>query len=86
MATCSVNGDLFCTVEADKNKKTQNSGVMLKVCMDNSEEAKIYGVLKEVFELGMMENQFLCFNVIGMTFLIVGRKERRWIQMVILKV
>ena len=52
MAACSVNGALFRTVEADKNKKTQNSGVMLKVCMDNSEEAEIYGVLKEVFELG----------------------------------
>ena len=44
MAACSVNGALFHTVEADKNKKTQNYGVMLKVCMDNSEEAEIYEV------------------------------------------
>ena len=50
MAACSVNGALFRNVEADKNKKTENSGVMLKVCMNNSEEGEIYGVLKEVFE------------------------------------
>ena len=51
MAVCSVNGALFRTIEADKNKKTQSSGVMLKVCMDKSEEVEICGVLKEVFEL-----------------------------------
>jgi len=72
MAACSVNGALFRTVEAGKNKKTQNSGVMLKVCMDNSEEeTKIYGVLKEVLEFEYVDEKsvfvFRCdwFNLAG---------------------
>ena len=47
-----MNGSLFRTVEAEKNKKNQNFGIMMKLCMDNSEvETEIYGFLKEVLQL-----------------------------------
>ena len=39
-----------------------NSGIMLKVCMDNSEETEIYGVLKEVFELRYDGKSLLVFQ------------------------
>jgi len=49
-STCVVNGVRYCTVERDKNKKTQNSGV---ACAGTyrSEIIDFYGTLKEIIEL-----------------------------------
>jgi hypothetical protein len=49
-SSCVVNGVRFCTVERDKNKKTQNSGV---ACASSyrSEMIDYYGTLKEIIEL-----------------------------------
>ena len=49
-STCVVNGVRYCTIERDKNKKTQNSGV---ACAGTyrSEIIDFYGTLKEIIEL-----------------------------------
>ena len=49
-STCIVNGVRFCTVERDKNKKIQNSGV---ACSSpyGSKMMDFYGTLKEIIEL-----------------------------------
>ena len=49
-STCVVNGVRYCTVERDKNKKTQNSGVACAGAY-RSEMIDFYGTLKEIIEL-----------------------------------
>jgi hypothetical protein len=49
-STCVVNGVRYCTVERDKNKKTQNSGVACSSSYRN-EMIDFYGTLKEIIEL-----------------------------------
>lgn len=49
---CNVNGVRFRTVDSEKDRRTQNSGIMMKVGVENSEEEReLYGVLKQVLEV-----------------------------------
>ena len=49
---CTVNGVRFRTMDSEKDRRTQNSGVMMKVGVENSEEEReLYGVLKQVLEV-----------------------------------
>jgi len=48
--SCTVNGVRFNTVDRDKNKKTQNSGVMTQGT-HNGQFIDFYGTLKEIIEL-----------------------------------
>ena len=48
--SCTVNGVRFNTVDRDKNKKTQNNGVMTQGT-HNGQFIDFYGTLKEIIEL-----------------------------------
>ena len=49
-SSCVVNGVRFNTVDRDKNKKTQNSGVMSK-SEHNGQPIDFFGTLKEIIQL-----------------------------------
>jgi hypothetical protein len=49
-SSCIVNGVQFNTVDREKNKKTQNSGVMAQGT-HNNEVTDFYGTLKEIIQL-----------------------------------
>ena len=49
-SSCIVNGVRFNTVDREKNKKTQNSGVMVQGT-HNNEVTDFYGTLKEIIQL-----------------------------------
>ena len=48
-ASCIVNGVRFSTLDRDKNRKTENSGIMLRgVKNDNNEEQSDYYGVQEI--------------------------------------
>jgi len=49
-SSCVVNGVRFNTVDRDKNKKTQNSGVMVQG-EHNGQVIDFFGILKEIIQL-----------------------------------
>ena len=49
-SSCIVNGVRFNTIDRDKNKKTQNSGVMTQG-MHNGQFIDFFGTLKEIIQL-----------------------------------
>ena len=49
-SSCVVNGVWFNTVDRDKNKKTQNSGVMVQG-EHNGQVIDFFGILKEIIQL-----------------------------------
>jgi hypothetical protein len=49
-SSCIVNGVRFNTVDHEKNKRTQNCGIMAEGTSNNVTHA-FYGVLKEIIEL-----------------------------------
>ena len=55
-SACNVNGVRYHTLDREKNRKPQNSGIMVKAIV-NLEETEYYGVLKEVLELRYPKNK-----------------------------
>lgn len=49
-SACLVNGVRFHTVDREKNRRTQNSGIMVEGTHDN-QEIDFYGSLKEIIEI-----------------------------------
>ena len=49
-SSCVVNGVRFNTVDRDKNKKTQNNGVMVQG-EHNGQVIDFFGILKEIIQL-----------------------------------
>jgi hypothetical protein len=49
-SACLVNGVRFHTAEREKNRRTQNSGIMVEGTHDN-QDVDFYGSLKEIIEL-----------------------------------
>jgi hypothetical protein len=38
---CTINGTRFRTVNSEKDRRTQNSGIMMKVGIENSEQVRV---------------------------------------------
>jgi hypothetical protein len=66
-SSCIVNGVRFNTVDRDKNKKTQNSGVMSQ-STHNGQVTDFFGILKEIIQLDYNGMQF-CLNVTSLNWL-----------------
>jgi hypothetical protein len=61
--TCIVNGIRFRTVNSEKDRSTRNSGIMMKVGIENSEqERELYGLLKQVLEVNYGNRSVFLFR------------------------
>jgi hypothetical protein len=60
-SSCIVNGVRFNTVDRDKNKKTQNSGVMSQ-STHNGQVTNSFGTLKEIIQLDCNERSIVLFK------------------------
>ncbi|XP_010233141.1 uncharacterized protein LOC100826217 [Brachypodium distachyon] len=56
-SACNVNGVRFHTVDREKNRRTQNSGILTIAPDHNGVEKEYYGVLKQVLELQYLKNK-----------------------------
>ena len=54
-SSCVVNGVRFNTIDHDKNKKTQNSGVMAQGA-HNGQPIDFFGTLKEIIQIEYLED------------------------------
>ncbi|XP_039815317.1 uncharacterized protein LOC120678241 [Panicum virgatum] len=61
-SSCVVNGVRFNTVDPDKNKKTQNSGVMVQG-EHNGQVIDFFGILKEIIQLLYIGDERHLYNV-----------------------
>ena len=60
---CTVNGVRFRTMDSEKDRRTQNSSIMMKVGVENSEEeGELYGVLKQVLEVNYGDRSVFLFR------------------------
>jgi hypothetical protein len=60
---CTINSVRFRTMDSEKDRRTQNSGVMMKVGVENSEEEReLYGVLKQVLEVNYGDRSVFLFR------------------------
>jgi hypothetical protein len=60
-SSCIVSGVRFNTVDHDKNKKTQNSGVMSQ-STHNGQVTDFFGTLKEIIQLDYNERSVVLFK------------------------
>jgi hypothetical protein len=60
-SSCKVNVVRFNTIDHDKNKKTQNSGVMPQI-KHNGQVTDFFGTLKEIIQLDYNERSVVLFK------------------------
>jgi hypothetical protein len=60
-SSCIVNGVRFNTINHDKNKETQNSGVMSQI-KHSGQVTDFFGTLKEIIRLDYNERSIVLFK------------------------
>jgi hypothetical protein len=67
-SSCIVNGVRFNNADRDKNKKTQNSGVISQ-STHNGQVTIFFGTLKEIIQLDYNERSILYLNMTGLNWM-----------------